>query len=148
VITSDAKIFNFSSVWEAAAYWPIMESIALPLAGPAVMHNGGSWVKTWVEKAKENAFRQDYIAVHWFGGPSADAFKKKMKEMYELNGGSTPLLITEFAPADWEATTVQENRFTRKQVLIFMQDVLPWLEQTDWIAGYAWFPFVETWAAG
>ncbi len=22
-----------------------------------------------------------------------------------------------------------------------MKEVLPWMEQQDWIAGYAWFPF-------
>jgi hypothetical protein len=51
------------------------------------------------------------------------------------------LLITEFAPADWKAATVQGNRHSPAKVLAFMKEVLPWMEAQDWIAGYAWFSF-------
>lgn len=53
------------------------------------------------------------------------------------------MLITEFAIADWSATTILDNRYSTAQVLAFMKDVLPWMQEQeqDWIAGYAWFPF-------
>ena len=50
-------------------------------------------------------------------------------------------MITEFAVADWEAGTVGENRFTPDQVMAFMVEILPFLEQTEWILSYAWFSF-------
>jgi hypothetical protein len=55
--------------------------------------------------------------------------------------GQRPLLITEFALADWGAKNPGENSITQKDVLAFMQNVLPWMEQQNWIAGYAWFSF-------
>jgi hypothetical protein len=62
---------------------------------------------------------------------------------YMLYGSDRPLLITEFAIADWDATTLEENRHSANEVLAFMKDVLPWMEEPeqDWIAGYSWFSF-------
>ena len=31
-----------------------------------------------------------------------------------------------------------------QQVLAFMKEALPWLEEQEWIVGYAWFPFPIT----
>jgi len=138
------------TVEKAANLWPILESAGIPLASPAVAHDGSDWSKDWISVSAERSFRQDYIAVHWYGWPSANAFKEQMRYLYELYGGNTPLLISEFAPADWEATSVEENRFNRTQVLQFMKIVLPWMEdpEQDWIAGYAWFPFDPSWPPG
>jgi len=78
--------------------------------------------------------------VHWYGGPSPTAFKQRMVEIYKAYG-ERPLLITEFALADWGAKTPQQNSIKREDVLAFMKDVLPWMERQNWIAGYAWFSF-------
>ena len=50
-------------------------------------------------------------------------------------------MITEFAPADWQAKIHSQNRMKAPAVLSFMKEVLPWMEKQDWIAGYAWFSF-------
>jgi hypothetical protein len=65
-----------------------------------------------------------------------------MREIYEAYG-MRPLIITEFAVADWKAMnhSPEDNRFTRDQVLKFMKAVLPWIEKQPWISGYSWFPF-------
>jgi Glycosyl hydrolase catalytic core len=39
-------------------------------------------------------------------------------------------------------------QFSASQVLSFMKEVLPWLEQSKFVAGYAWFNFLPTSAAG
>jgi len=135
-------------VYEAALFWPFLESINIPLASPALAEDSGPWLEKWIVQAKNNSLRIDYIAVHWYGWPSANAFKVTMQTLYELHGGSSPLLITEFGPADWSAKTVETNRFTRKQVLVFMKEVLPWLEEQTWVAGYAWFNAKSTWPPG
>jgi hypothetical protein len=67
-----------------------------------------------------------------------------MTSIYEYYGRKWPLWITEFAPADWQATTPQANKFSRQQFLSFMKVILPWLESRDWIYGYSWFPFDVT----
>ena len=82
--------------------------------------------------------RVDWIGVHWYGNPNVSQFQKHLEEVYERYG-RRPLLLTEFAVADWQAE--DQNRFSPATVLSFMQEVLPWLEATEWIAGYAWFPF-------
>ena len=39
------------------------------------------------------------------------------------------------------ATNVTMNQYSKKDVLQFMKLAIPWLEQQDWIVGYAWFSF-------
>ena len=63
-----------------------------------------------------------------------------MIEVYEAYN-RRPLLISEFAVADWGAKSVKENPHSQESVLNFMKDVLPWMESQNWIAGYAWFSF-------
>jgi hypothetical protein len=89
----------------------------------------------------------NYTTVHWYASPSPNEFKAKMQEIY-LQNGQKPLLITEFAPADWKAVSPEDNDFTQAQVLQFMKIVLPWLESSSFVAGYAWFPFRTNSAAG
>jgi Glycosyl hydrolase catalytic core len=78
-----------------------------------------------------------------YGNPAPEAFKKQMSEIYEAYGSKYPLMITEFAVADWKAMkgSPEDNRFSKEQILKFMKAVLPWIEEQPWIAGYAWFPF-------
>jgi Glycosyl hydrolase catalytic core len=39
-------------------------------------------------------------------------------------------------------------QFSCSQVLAFMKQVVPWLEQSDFVAGYAWFSFMPSVPAG
>jgi len=59
---------------------------------------------------------------------------KEIHELYNL-----PIWITEFAVADWEATSVETNKHTPEQVLAFMKAVLPKLDQLEYVERYAWF---------
>lgn len=52
-----------------------------------------------------------------------------------------PLIITEFAAADWGAISIDDNMYTSAEVLKFAKEIIPWLEETDWILGYSWFSF-------
>jgi hypothetical protein len=90
----------------------------------------------------------DFLAVHWYGGANATVFKANMKSIRDQYNGRWPLLITEFAPADWTATTLANNKYSRSDVLAFMKEVLPWIEKQKWITGYAWFSFNATSAPG
>ena len=136
---------------EALTYWPILESLNVPLCSPACANSlsdidgstqgvRGTWMRDFMKAADKRGYRIDYIGVHWYGGPSPVAFKQRMIEIYKTYG-NRPLLITEFALADWGAKTPGENSVTQEDVLAFMQNVLPWMEQQNWIAGYAWFSF-------
>ena len=126
--------------------WPLLESVNLPLTSPSCTQPSGEWMTAFMANATRICKRVDWVGVHWYGGANFASFVTRMTEFYKLYG--RPIIITEFAPADWSATTVGNNRHSRSAVLAFMKQALPWLESQDWIAGYAWFSFEITQAAG
>jgi hypothetical protein len=104
-------------------------------------------MRDFMTEADRLGYRIDYTGVHWYGGTHVADFKAKMRRIYEKYG-RRPILITEFAPADWEAKTLAQNRHKPHLVLAFMKEVLPWLERQDWVAGYAWYSFEHNQAVG
>lgn len=95
----------------------------------------------FMREADKRGYRVDYIGVHCYGGTHAAQFKERMRMIHERYG-NRPLLVTEFAVADWQTGgDIHKNRHTPAAVLAFMKDVIPWMEQQEWIAGYAWFSF-------
>jgi Glycosyl hydrolase catalytic core len=121
--------------------WPLLESANVSLVSPACVQPDGPWLKGFIKNATETCKRVDWIGIHWYGLPNVAQFKSKLTATYQLYGGSRPLLITEFALANFTATTLADNKISRASVLAFMKQVLPWLEAQPWIVGYAWFPF-------
>ncbi|MDP6523333.1 MAG: glycosyl hydrolase [Kiritimatiellia bacterium] len=139
------------SFQNALKYWPILEKLGVPLCSPAcanpegvdddtVQGVTGTWMRDFMREADKRGYRVDYTGVHWYGGTGATSFKEKLVRIYNKYG-KRPLLITEFAPADWGAKTLAQNSHSPEAVLNFMKDILPWMERQDWIAGYAWFSF-------
>lgn len=143
---------------KAVDLWPALMDLDVPLCSPGCANTegiddetvqgvSGTWMRDFMREIDRRGYRVDYIGVHWYGGTNPLSFKAKMRRIYEKYG-RRPLLITEFAPADWRAKSPGENRHTPARVLAFMKDALPWIEQQDWIAGYAWFPFAVDSRAG
>ena len=135
----------------ALKYWPILETLNVPLCSPGCANPEGlndgtvqgvnsSWMIDFMREADRLGYRVDYVGVHWYGGTDAADFKAKMRRIYEKYGRRS-LMITEFAPADWQAKIHSQNRMKAPAVLAFMKEVLPWMERQDWITGYAWFSF-------
>lgn len=142
----DAVEQSNMSVFEALARWPALESLNVPLGSPSCSKPDGEWMEEFMAKAKHLCLRIDYIGVHWYKSPNFESFQAYMTKIY--NKYQKPLMITEFAVADWSATTIQDNRHSQAEVLEFMKQALPWLERTPWIAGYAWFSFQQSRAVG
>lgn len=132
------------TVEEALAVWPALESMNLPLLSPSAAKPTGEWMTEFMAAVEEQCMRVDWIGVHWYGGPSFPLFKAQMTNIYRYYGSKRPLWLTEFAPVDWRATSPADTRFSKEQVLQFMKEALPWMERTDWITGYSWFPFGVT----
>lgn len=103
-------------------------------------------MQQFADAASKDGLRMEWIGVHWYGGASFGEFKRSMQSIHDMYG--KPILITEFAPADWGAKTKEENKWSEQMVLDFMKEALPWLERTSWIEGYAWFSFKQSWAVG
>ncbi len=138
------------TVQRAIECWPAFMEMGVPLVSPSATHPTGDWFREFMEEIERRGYRVDYIGVHWYGGTDVEAFKQFLRRTHEMYG-RRPLIITEFAPADWEAQRLKEpsaNRHTPARVLAFAKKILPWLEEQDWISGYAWFSFSHRDAGG
>lgn len=127
------------SVEDAVALWPLLEATGLPLASPATA--GDDWLHEFMAEAELLGLQIDYIAYHWYGRPEWWRIMNKLKGIHQMYG--LPIIVTEFAPAWWGP-----HDYTADQACYFAKKVLPWLEEQEWIAGYAWFPFNEDNQAG
>jgi Glycosyl hydrolase catalytic core len=130
------------SVSQVIELWPTLLALNVPLASPACANPGGEWMEQFLDSCKSLGYRVDYLAVHWYGGSSVDGFISRMSTYWSKYG--LPILITEFAPADWYAKCNSDNKLTDCKVQQFMQGALAWCEKTDFIVGYSWFPFPQT----
>ena len=126
------------TVDEAIDRWPMLEETGLPLGSPACADSDGPWMKEFMDKANELGLRVDFVCVHWYGGNTPKAFINFLQNIY--NEWGKPIWITEFAVADWTATNPDENRYSPEDVLYFMKQVLPQLEDLSFVHRYAWFP--------
>lgn len=122
----------------ALAQWPELESFDLPLGSPGTVNPTNAWMVEFMDEVELRGLRVDFVCVHWYGGANGDSFINRLNEVY--NRYNRPILITEFAPADWNATPTRPNIHSPAQVLAFMQNVLPRMEALDYVLGYAWFP--------
>jgi Glycosyl hydrolase catalytic core len=123
----------------ALSSWPLLEACNVPLVSPSCAYPLGEWMTAFMDRAAELNLRMDAVGVHYYGSPNARAFIGLMRTIYAQYG--RPILVTEFAVGDWQADTPAENRYSPEAVLDFLKEVLPWMEEQDYILGYAWFPF-------
>jgi hypothetical protein len=134
------------TVDEAIERWPLLEEVGVPLGSPAPANPTGDWLQEFMQRAEAEGLRVDFVCVHWYGGTNVQGLLNKLEEVYNLYG--KPIWITEFAPADWDANTPAENKHSPEEVLTFMENALPELENLDYVDRYAWFSFSQSSAAG
>tara|TARA_B100000809_G_scaffold193813_2_gene192890 strand:+ start:4391 stop:5743 length:1353 start_codon:yes stop_codon:yes gene_type:complete len=125
------------TVDEAIALWPQLEALGVPLGSPATVSPNNEWMVDFMQQVEEKGLRVDFIAVHSYGGPNVSGLITKLQETYEAY--DRPIWITEFAVADWNATTPEENKHSEAQVMSFMTNIFNALDELDWIQRYAWF---------
>jgi Glycosyl hydrolase catalytic core len=134
------------SVAVAIERWIALQDLGIPLVSPSAGNAEGTWMKEFMGNATALNLRIDYVGVHSYSGVSFTLFVNRMTRIYNLY--RKPLVLTEFALADWTATSQSENKLNPCQVLSFMKQALPWLEEIWWIHSYAWFPFSQTSVVG
>lgn len=133
----DVKNQANMTVDQALKLWPVMMESGLRLGSPGAMHPDREWMKEFMAKVQEKKYRVDFVCVHWYWHPNPGDFLGKLKAVHKLY--NLPIWITEFAVADWDASTVNPNRFTSEQIAKFVEKVLPELEKLSWVERYAWF---------
>ncbi len=125
------------SVEVAVKHWPTLMETGIKLVSPAVTWAPNKWMRDFMKQAKEKNLRIDAVAIHWYGAPNAKAFLDYVNAAHQLYG--KPIWITEFAAQDKQATKDRPCRFTNRDVLRFMREVLPELEKLDWVERYCWY---------
>jgi hypothetical protein len=133
----DGKAQANMSVDQAIELWPRLEEIGVPIGSPATVSPNNAWMVEFMQKAEANNLRIDFITVHHYGGPDVLNLVNKLKETYIKY--NKPIWITEFAVADWGASSPQSNRYSEAKVLAFMNNALTALDEISWIHRYSWF---------
>ena len=107
----NVKLANLS-VEEALNVWYLFEGIQglSQIIGPSCTYKnrGPAWMEELMERVEKDGKRMDWVGIHWYGGTDVEAFKREIKEYYDKYG-QRPLLLTEFAPANWTAKTCKKN---------------------------------------
>ena len=127
------------TVDQAIAAWPSMMALGIPLGSPAATNAEGPWMTEFMSRAAALNYRVDFVTVHSYPGPNAVNFLAMLKRVHALY--NKPIWITEFAVADWNASSTTPNRFSEPEVLEFMKTVLTALETPEYsfVHRFAWF---------
>jgi len=133
----DSKKQANVSVEKALAMWPLLEKTGLRLGSPGAVHAHKDWMQKFMMKAKEKNLRVDFVCVHWYGGANAKSFINHLHRVHKMY--KKPIWITEFAVADWQAKSLDQNKYSKADVQKFMKEVLPKLDKLDFVERYAWF---------
>jgi hypothetical protein len=126
------------TVEEALALWPKLMALGLPLGSPACIHADKEWMTAFMQGVKDKKLRVDFITVHSYGDLNATGFMNRLESIRKLY--RRPIWVTEFAVGDWKAETAAQNRYSPKEIVKFMEQVLPALDRCDFVERYAWYP--------
>jgi hypothetical protein len=123
---------NLSPSSAASDHKKYMEPFAgqAKICAPSVSNGGDgmglSWLKEFLESCSDCTI--DCINVHWYdSAENAEYFKKHINDAAELAPGKE-IFVTEFA-----ATGSDD------QIVEFLEDVMPFMDSNDAVAGYSYF---------
>ena len=137
----DASSQSNMTVEKALEIWPTLANTNVSVISPSCAQPASVWMQSFMIGTTMNTCpRVDWVAVHWYGSANFISFRNTIRNYYYMYG-KKPIILTEFAVADFKTETLAGNGNTREEVLSFMKQALPWLESRSWIAGYAWFPY-------
>ncbi|EKD20976.1 uncharacterized protein L3040_004595 [Drepanopeziza brunnea f. sp. 'multigermtubi'] len=122
---------NLGYAAAATGYMTYMQPYAskAKLVSPAVTNGGDPMGLTWLTNfiAACSACTIDAIAVHWYNGGDAAAFKAYMAKAYAA-GGNRPIWVTEFQASG-----------TALEQAAFLKEVMAWMDSTSYIERYSYF---------
>ncbi len=90
-----------------------------------------------MDSVASRKLRVDFICIHMYVGLDDKSFIQLLETVHAKY--NLPIWITEFATADWNASTKSQNPYSPDQVLGFMQKLLPQLDSLTYVQRYSWF---------
>lgn len=129
-----------SSVNNAINTWTNLQKLKVPLGSPTIdlTKEEDPWFEAFMNKINELQYRVDYLCVKYLGSDIED-LKLKIQALntkYQL-----PILVTGFAVVDSDATSTEENEYSAEDVMDFMKSSMEWMDDQEYIYGYAWTSF-------
>ena len=124
------------TVDRAIQLWPKLMATGLRLGSPATTAPTSLWLKDFMAKAKNKGLRVDFMTMHRYAWPKADEFLAKVTELHERYG--KPVWVTEYAVADWDATSTRPCVYTRAQTEDFMRATVAGLRAMPFVERFAW----------
>ncbi|KAH7363977.1 glycosyl hydrolase catalytic core-domain-containing protein [Rhexocercosporidium sp. MPI-PUGE-AT-0058] len=122
---------NLTVATAVAGYLEHMEPFAekVKLGSPAVTNGGGHMGLSWLQDftSRCTSCTIDFVAIHWYNGGDVTAFKNYIMQAYKV-GGYRPVWITEF-----------RGPGLGEEEILFLEEVLPWLDTQDYVHRYAYF---------
>jgi Glycosyl hydrolase catalytic core len=117
------------TVARALQLWPYLEATGLQLSSPAVTDTsrGSTWLADFMAGAKQDGYRVDFIAVHWYGNCSSP--QSLVSYLAGLESYGLPLWLTEFSCLNGSAAVNSA----------FIQQVGPMLETLPYLQRIGWF---------
>lgn len=138
------------TVSQAIAAWRTLSAgfsgTGKKLVTPAVSDTsaGKAWMQDFHTQAVAEGLKVDAVAFHWYGwstpsnpAQAASNFIGSMNWYHNLWG--KPVFCTEFAIHDWGGSQDVDAMIEANRQ--FLDIVVPWLESTSWVAGYAMYPW-------
>lgn len=124
------------TVAQAIELWPKLEAARLRLGSPATVKPNSDWLEKFMIEAEQQKRRVDFMTAHHYGPPNPDGFLAKLEAMHEKY--QRPIWVTEFAVADWSATTKKNNRYSTGQVEDFMRETVAGMRAMPYVERFAW----------
>ena len=124
------------SVDQAISLWPQLQKTGLRLGSPVTVKFSSPWLKDFMTKAKNKGLRVDFMTMHCYGWPNVDDFLGKVTSLYEMYG--KPIWVTEYAVADWQATSTKPSRYSRTTTNEFMRASVAGMRAMPYVERFAW----------
>jgi hypothetical protein len=117
------------TVARALQLWPYLEATGLQLGSPAVSDSssGSAWLAQFMAGARQDGYRVDFIAVHWYGNCSDP--QSLISYLAGMESYGLPLWLTEFSCLN-DSAAVNTS---------FLQQVGPQLEALPYLQRIGWF---------
>jgi Glycosyl hydrolase catalytic core len=124
------------SVDKAISLWPQLQKTGMRLGAPATVNVTSPWLKDFMAKAKRKGLRVDFMTMHCYGWPNVESFLEKVNMLHDLYG--KPIWVTEYAVADFEATSTRRSRYSRAQTEDFMRGTVAGMRAMPYVERFAW----------
>lgn len=123
---------------QAAANWPSLMALDIPLVAPAMQNEQDTWETCFYDLVASNNLRVDYAACHLYVPPNTSSFIGDIQSEYNAHG--LPVWVTEFSPVDWSDCQCwsEDDDYNFLAEFMWEAESLPWIER------YSIFPFSNT----